>query len=160
MPAYLGQLDVLAVPSRTLPNWKEQFGRVLIEAMACEVAVVGSDSGEIPNVIGSAGLVFPEDDEAALRHHLLTLQKDEEMTRQLGRTGRQRGRDLVARRLRDSPADAAVSCQRAVRRRHLPRRRDSRRNRPPHVRRLRSGQGRGHGVSENRRALHLRRADL
>jgi glycosyltransferase involved in cell wall biosynthesis len=60
MPAYYNQLDTLAVPSRTKSNWKEQFGRVLIEAMACGVPVIGSESGEIPNVIGNAGLVFPE----------------------------------------------------------------------------------------------------
>ena len=46
MPAYLQQLDVLVLSSRTKPNWKEQFGRALIEAMACEVPVIGSDSGE------------------------------------------------------------------------------------------------------------------
>jgi L-malate glycosyltransferase len=53
-------LDVLVLPSRSKPFWKEQFGHVLIEAMASGVPVIGSDSGEIPNVIGNAGLVFPE----------------------------------------------------------------------------------------------------
>lgn len=48
MPAFYQQLDVLVLPSRTLAHWKEQFGRVLTEAMACAVAVIGSDSGEIP----------------------------------------------------------------------------------------------------------------
>ena len=90
MPAYLQQLDVLALPSRTLPNWKEQFGRVLIEAMACEVAVVGSDSGEIPNVIGEAGLIFPEDDVHTLRTHLQHLMAHAELRDELGRAGRQR----------------------------------------------------------------------
>jgi glycosyltransferase involved in cell wall biosynthesis len=90
MPAYLGQLDVLVVPSRTLPNWKEQFGRILIEAMSCEVAVIGSNSGEIPNVIGSAGLVFPEDNVNALRKHLLALQQDPELLTRLRQAGRQR----------------------------------------------------------------------
>lgn len=60
MPAALGQLDVLVLPSETRPFWKEQFGRVLVEAMACEVPVIGSDSGEIPFVIGEAGMIFPE----------------------------------------------------------------------------------------------------
>jgi glycosyltransferase involved in cell wall biosynthesis len=90
MPAYLQQLDVLVLSSRTLPNWKEQFGRVLIEAMACEVAVVGSQSGEIPNVIHSAGLIFPENDENTLRHCLLRLMQSEELRYNLGRNGRQR----------------------------------------------------------------------
>ncbi len=52
VPGLLHQLDVLVLPSRTRANWTEQFGRILVEAMACEVAVVGSSSGEIPNVIG------------------------------------------------------------------------------------------------------------
>jgi glycosyltransferase involved in cell wall biosynthesis len=89
MPAYLQQLDVLVLPSRTQPNWKEQFGRVLIEAMACQVAVVGSDSGEIPSVIGDAGLIFPEEDVDALSAHLRLLQ-DRETRLEFGRAGRQR----------------------------------------------------------------------
>jgi glycosyltransferase involved in cell wall biosynthesis len=89
MPAYLQQLDVLVLPSRSRPNWQEQFGRVLIEAMACQVAVVGSDSGEIPHVIGDAGLIFPEEDAAALRAHLLRLQERETRLR-FGQAGRQR----------------------------------------------------------------------
>jgi glycosyltransferase involved in cell wall biosynthesis len=78
------------LPSRTRPNWKEQFGRALVEAMACEVPVVGSDSGEIPNVIGDAGLVFPEGDVAALAGHLRRLQDSQDMRRDLGRRGRAR----------------------------------------------------------------------
>lgn len=62
----LSALDILVVPSRTTNHWKEQFGRVLVEAMACEIAVVGSDSGAIPEVIGVAGKIFPEGDSAAL----------------------------------------------------------------------------------------------
>lgn len=56
----MNALDVLVLPSQSRPFWKEQFGHVLIEAMACGVPVIGSDSGEIPNVIGDAGLVFQE----------------------------------------------------------------------------------------------------
>ena len=90
MPAYLQQLDVLVLSSRTLPNWKEQFGRILVEAMASGVAVVGSDSGEIPHVIGDAGLVFPEDDVDALHDRLLNLMRSDELRQQLAERGRQR----------------------------------------------------------------------
>lgn len=90
MPDFYRTLDVLVLPSRTLPNWKEQFGRVLIEAMACGVTVIGSDSGEIPNVIGAAGLIFPEENEAALRQQLQTLLDEPAERRRWGEAGRQR----------------------------------------------------------------------
>jgi len=90
MPAYYQTLDVLVLPSRTLPTWKEQFGRVLIEAMASGVAVIGSDSGEIPNVIGTAGLIFKENDEVGLRNHLQRLLYQPAERKRLGQAGRQR----------------------------------------------------------------------
>jgi glycosyltransferase involved in cell wall biosynthesis len=61
VPAYLNAMDVLCAPSRTTVRWKEQFGRMLIEAMACGVAVIASDSGEIPHVVQDAGIVIPEE---------------------------------------------------------------------------------------------------
>ena len=60
VPDYLNAMDVLAAPSLTTPRWREQFGRMLVEAMACGVPVIGSDSGEIPHVVGDAGVVAPE----------------------------------------------------------------------------------------------------
>ena len=90
MPAYLTGLDALVLPSLTRPNWKEQFGRVLIEAMACGVPVVGSTCGEIPEVIGDSGLIFPEGDVDALRNALLRLQRDDELRRDLSARGRVR----------------------------------------------------------------------
>jgi phosphatidyl-myo-inositol dimannoside synthase len=65
MPAYFNAIDILCVPSQTTPRWREQFGRVIIEAFACGVPVIGSDSGEIPFVISDAGVVAGERDAAA-----------------------------------------------------------------------------------------------
>ena len=90
MPNYYHSIDALVLPSRTLPNWKEQFGRALIEGMACGIPVIGSNSGEIPNVIGDAGLVFEENDVEGLRRHLLRLQQQPKLRRELGLQGRQR----------------------------------------------------------------------
>ena len=83
-------LDVLVLPSRSRSNWKEQFGRVLVDAMACGVPVIGSTCGEIPNVIGETGLIFPENDGAALQEHLCALQNDFALRRDLAQRGRQR----------------------------------------------------------------------
>ncbi len=92
MPARLRSFDVLVLPSLTRPNWKEQFGRVLVEAMACEVPVVGSSSGEIPRVVGEAGVVVPEADPAALRQAIARLRDDAALRGELGRRGRARAR--------------------------------------------------------------------
>jgi glycosyltransferase involved in cell wall biosynthesis len=74
-PKYLSAFDMLVLPSETQPNWKEQFGRVIPEALACGAAVVGSDSGEIPNLIRTSGggLVFPERNAEAFADALRTL---------------------------------------------------------------------------------------
>jgi len=90
MPAFYRELGVLVLPSRSRPNWIEQFGRVLIEAMACGVPVVGSDCGEIPNVVGDAGLTFPEGDMGALRGCLARLMSDPDLWADLARRGRER----------------------------------------------------------------------
>ena len=90
VPDVLRTFDVLVLPSLTRSTWKEQFGRVLIEAMACEVPVVGSSSGEIPHLIGEAGIVFPEGDTVALRGSLRQLASEPNLRSVLGKKGRQR----------------------------------------------------------------------
>jgi glycosyltransferase involved in cell wall biosynthesis len=90
VPALLNSLDCLVLPSLTRPNWKEQFGRVLIEAMACQVPVVVSDSGEMPNLVGEAGLVVPEGDAGALAAALSRLRGDPALRATLGVNGRAR----------------------------------------------------------------------
>jgi len=97
LPGVLAQMDVLVLPStevvqRNVVPWvgiplREQFGRVLVEAMACGIPVIGSDVGEIPHVIGSAGLVFPAGDVAALAERLLRLRGDPALAQRLGRAG-------------------------------------------------------------------------
>lgn len=88
LPVVMNALNVLVLPSRTTRSWKEQFGRVLIEAQACAIPVVGSDSGAIPHVVGNAGLVFPEGEVRALARALEHLHEDESRARALGMCGR------------------------------------------------------------------------
>ncbi len=90
LPAYLTALDIFVLPSETRPNWREQFGRVLVEAMACGVPVIGSDSGEIPTVMGDAGRLFHEGDVSALTICLQNLLDDPELRAELSRRGRNR----------------------------------------------------------------------
>lgn len=86
---YLRCMDIFALPSLTKPHWKEQFGRVLIEAMACGVAIVASDSGYIPELIHKTGggLIFREDDAPDCARALQTLLDNADKRAELGRIG-------------------------------------------------------------------------
>ena len=90
VPGYLQGWHTLALPSRTTAHWREQFGRVLIEAMGCGVVPVGAATGEIPYVIGSEGFVFPEDDVEALQEILQKLQSELRERERLADAGRKR----------------------------------------------------------------------
>jgi glycosyltransferase involved in cell wall biosynthesis len=83
-------LDVFVLPSESRPNWIEQFGRVLIEAMSCGVPVVGSSCGEIPHVIGDAGLVFQEGNVDELSSALCRLADASDLRARLSHRGRER----------------------------------------------------------------------
>lgn len=89
------QLDVLVVPSHTTATWKEQFGRVIVEALWCGVPIVGSNSGEIPWLIEltQGGLVFAEGDSDALADALRRLRENPQLRNELA----SRGRAAVAR---------------------------------------------------------------
>lgn len=95
VPRYINLMSTLILPSETTykfktmtaVGWKEQFGHVLIEAMACQVPVIGSDSGEIPHVIGDAGLVFPEGNADELSDRLRTLMDSPDTRTDLSKRG-------------------------------------------------------------------------
>ena len=93
---YMNCFDALALPSLTTPQWKEQYGRVIGEAMACGVPVVGSDSGAIPEVIGEAGLAVREGDAAALAHGLESAISDEALRARIIPAGRKRAEEELS----------------------------------------------------------------
>jgi glycosyltransferase involved in cell wall biosynthesis len=86
---WINAMDVLALPSRTKSNWREQFGRVLIEAMFCKVPVIGSNSGEIPVLIDETGggWIFPEGNSYAFTQLVERLIKDREEIRNKAEVG-------------------------------------------------------------------------
>jgi glycosyltransferase involved in cell wall biosynthesis len=96
VPRYMAAMDVLAVPSQTTPRWKEQFGRVIVEGFACGVAVVGSDSGEIPYVVGDAGVIVPEGDTARWAAQLTTMLASPSLRAQLAQRGMARAEKFSA----------------------------------------------------------------
>lgn len=92
VPAEMAAFDVLVLPSRTTPDWKEQFGHVSIEAMAMGIPAIGSSSGEIPNVIGRSDLVFQEEDVDGLATILARAISNPEWRQEVSQYGLQRVR--------------------------------------------------------------------
>jgi glycosyltransferase involved in cell wall biosynthesis len=96
VPDHLNAMDLMCAPSQTTARWREQFGRMLIEAMACGVPVVASRSGEIPHVVGDAGLVVDEADVASWTSAIDRLLGDPAARRDLSARGMARAHDKYA----------------------------------------------------------------
>jgi len=94
VPAYLNAMDVLCAPSQTTTRWREQFGRILIEAFASGVAVIASTSGEIPYVVADAGLLVPEGDRAQWQQTIEMLTMERVRRCELARRGRARAESV------------------------------------------------------------------
>lgn len=96
VPAVLNAMDLLCAPSLTTPSWREQFGRMLVEAFACGIPVIASDSGEIPHVVAEAGIVAGERDEAAWHRALESVLGDAAVRAGLSARGLRRAHDVYA----------------------------------------------------------------
>jgi glycosyltransferase involved in cell wall biosynthesis len=90
----MGGLDVVLVPSLTTHTWKEQFGRVPVQAMAHGAVVIASDSGSLREVVGDCGVLVREGDQAGLDRALTDLLQQPRQLEDL----RRRGLLLAARR--------------------------------------------------------------
>jgi glycosyltransferase involved in cell wall biosynthesis len=94
IPQFMQSIDLFVLPSKPLRGsgrvWEEQFGHVLIEAMACGVPTLGSDSGAIPEVIESQEAIFPHSEVNVLVQLLLKAIEDRHWRAALGKKQRQR----------------------------------------------------------------------
>jgi glycosyltransferase involved in cell wall biosynthesis len=68
--SFINAADIVVVPSVSTVNWKEQYGRVAAEAMACGKTVIASDSGSLPELLNGFGCLFPEGNIVALKQLL------------------------------------------------------------------------------------------
>lgn len=89
MPAVMNAADIVAAPS----IWKEQYGRVVPEAMACGRALVVSDIGAMPELLGDCGVKIPCGNVEALSVALRRLLQDETERMRIGRRAALRARD-------------------------------------------------------------------
>ena len=84
-----GSFDAIVVPSRTTATWKEQFGRVVVEALACQRPVICSDSGSLPALVAATGggLTFREGDISDLTCQVNRLRNEPELGSALASAG-------------------------------------------------------------------------
>ncbi|MDZ4812145.1 MAG: glycosyltransferase [Pseudomonadota bacterium] len=98
MPDFMNAADIVVLPSLSTPRWKEQYGRVLPEAMACGKYVIGSDSGAIPEIVAGYGRIFAEGDVSALRDVLAQLLAGEDLKSRRAEISAYAHRELSIRR--------------------------------------------------------------
>lgn len=116
----IGKMDIMLVPSMTTPSWKEQFGRVAVQAMAAGAAVIASDSGSLREVIGDCGILVPEGDVDALAGALQRLLEDPARLTSLREAGRSRAAkrfswEAVARGVNQMYHELSTASQRVSR---------------------------------------------
>ncbi len=104
VPDALGCCDILVIPSRSAPDWQEQFGRVAVEAMLSGCAVIAYASGALPEVVGDGGVLVEEGDLAALSAEIDRLTRDPAAREDAAVRGRARALEhfhpsVLARRL-------------------------------------------------------------
>ncbi|HXF48611.1 MAG TPA: glycosyltransferase [Verrucomicrobiae bacterium] len=86
IPAYLQRMDILVNPSL-----RESFGVSVLEAQACEIPVIASNTGGLPEVMrdGVSGFLVPPEDVNALAEKIELLVSDENLRKRMGKAGRE-----------------------------------------------------------------------
>jgi N-acetyl-alpha-D-glucosaminyl L-malate synthase BshA len=81
-----------------LPSESESFGLSALEAMACEVPVIATTIGGLPEVVaqGETGCLFPVGDVRGMAAAAIDLLKNEDLRRHLGLAGRRRAVELFS----------------------------------------------------------------
>ncbi|MDE2867827.1 MAG: glycosyltransferase family 4 protein [Chloroflexota bacterium] len=111
MPAFYQGLDAFVLPTVGRRGWTEQFGRAAVEAMACGVPTIVSSTGELPHVVGQAGVVTPPADAHALSDALNRLRDDPDRREHLAQAGRAH---VLQRYTTQAVADATAALYRSV----------------------------------------------
>jgi glycosyltransferase involved in cell wall biosynthesis len=96
IPGVYAAADVVVAPSLPTPYWEEQFGMVLVEAMASGRALLSTSSGAISEVVGDGAVLVPPYDPEALSEALEQLLGDPQRRVALGQRAQERASRLYA----------------------------------------------------------------
>ena len=87
---YFNCIDLLVVPSKTTPSWKEQFGKVVIEAMIIGKPVLVSDSGNLPSLVVGSEQVFSEGNATELAGKIKLFRNNRNLVEELAEKGKRK----------------------------------------------------------------------
>lgn len=93
VPSYMRVMDCFVLGSKTMPHWIDTFPLVTVQAQACGVPVIGSDSGAIPWQLGESALLFTESDREKLKERVRMYALNEELRLSYAKAGRKRSLD-------------------------------------------------------------------
>lgn len=98
MPKVYQEADIFVLPSKTSKTWEEQYGMVLVEAMASGLPIIASQTGAIPEVVGDCGYLVEKGDVAGMTKQLINLINDAKLRGKIGRMGRVRAEKYFDRK--------------------------------------------------------------
>lgn len=87
LPAVYSSLDILA-----FPTLKEAFGRVAVEALSCQVPVVATKVGGVPEIVNDEkdGILVPPKSSPHLANGIMRILQNPELKRRMGEEGRRK----------------------------------------------------------------------
>lgn len=94
VPGYMNAMDCLVLASKTTAHWLDTFPLVTVQAQACGVPVIGSNSASIPWQLADSAIIFPENDKDQLKKELSTMAKDEKKRYSMAKKGIKRSREF------------------------------------------------------------------
>lgn len=94
MPEQYRSADIFCLPSKPTQFWQEQFGMVLVEAMATGLPIVSTSSGAISEVVGRAGILVRPGSAAGLYRALKEVIRNQKIRNKLSAWGHQRAKEL------------------------------------------------------------------
>ena len=99
LPKLYNQCDVLCLPSIDkykwgLKVWEEQFGLVLMEAMACGLPIIATKCGAIPEVVGFKNLIIRQGSFEDIYCALKKIKEDKDYCENVSKLNRARAEKL------------------------------------------------------------------